>query len=163
MGAGKSTVGRQLARRLNLAFLDADREIEARSGVDIATIFDFEGEAGFRRREAGMIDELTGRDGVVLATGGGAVLDPGSRQCLADRGTTVYLAATVEEQLRRTRRGKGRPLLKQGDPRATLERLQAERDPLYRAVAHLVVETDGRRSASTTERVLRRLNAPGSA
>lgn len=157
MGAGKTTVGRQLAQRLGLAFLDSDREIEHRSGVDIPTIFDFEGEAGFRRRETAMIDELTARDDVVLATGGGAVLDPANREHLADRGTTVYLAASVEEQLRRTRSGRGRPLLQSGDRRATLERLQAERDPLYRAVAHVVVETDGRRSGTTTDRVLRQL------
>lgn len=157
MGAGKTTVGRQLAQRLGLAFLDSDREIEQRSGVDIPTIFDFEGEAGFRRRETAMIAELTGCDGIVLATGGGAVLEPANREHLANRGITVYLAASVEEQLRRTRRGRGRPLLQNGDRRATLQRLQAERDPLYRGVAHVVVETDGRRSATTTDRVLQQL------
>lgn len=160
MGAGKSTVGRQLAQRLGLEFRDADREIEHRCGVDIQTIFEFEGEAGFRRREAAMIDELTARDGVVVATGGGAVLDPASREHLATRGVTIYLAASVDEQLRRTRRGRGRPLLQQGDRRATLERLEAERDHLYRAVARVIVETDGRRSATTTERVLQRLRSP---
>ncbi len=157
MGAGKTTVGRQLARRLGLEFLDSDREIERRCGVDIPTIFDFEGEPGFRHRETDVIDELTCRDGIVLATGGGAVLDPLNRRHLGQRGVAVYLAATVEEQLRRTGHDRGRPLLQGGERRATLERLLAERDPLYREVARLVVETDGRRSGSTTERVLRRL------
>lgn len=159
MGAGKTTIGRQLARGLELEFLDSDREIERRSGVDIPTIFDFEGESGFRQRERAIIDELTARDGIVLATGGGAVLDPMNRRNLSSRGITVYLAATVEEQLRRTGRGRGRPLLQHGDRRATLERLYAERDPLYRAVANAVVETDARRSGTTVKRILRELQA----
>ena len=157
MGAGKSTIGRLLARRTGLEFLDSDREIEARSGVDIPTIFDFEGEAGFRQRERAMIDELSRRDGIVLATGGGAVLDPGNRAHLSARGLVVYLATPIDEQLRRTRHDQRRPLLQAGDRRATLERLQRERDPLYRATAALVMETDGRRSASTADHLLRRI------
>ncbi|MDZ7788721.1 MAG: shikimate kinase AroK [Halofilum sp. (in: g-proteobacteria)] len=157
MGAGKSTIGRLLARRMGLDFLDSDREIEARSGVDIPTIFDFEGETGFRQRERAIIDELTERDGIVLATGGGAVLDPVNRDHLSSRGLTVYLATTVDEQLRRTRHDQRRPLLQTGDRRATLERLQRERDPLYRAAAALVIETDGRRSAATADRLLQRI------
>lgn len=158
MGAGKSTIGRLLARRMGLEFVDSDRAVEARSGVDIPTIFDFEGEAGFRQRERAMIDELTRRDGIVLATGGGAVLDPDNRENLSHRGLTVYLVTTVDEQLRRTRHDQRRPLLQGGDRRATLERLQRERDPLYRAAATLVIETDGRRSAATADRLLQRIH-----
>jgi shikimate kinase len=159
MGAGKSTVGRLLARRMGFDFVDSDREIEARSGVDIPTIFDFEGEAGFRQREQAMIDELTQRDGIVLATGGGAVLDPVNREHLSSRGLTVYLATTVDEQLRRTRHDQRRPLLQGVDRRATLERLLRERDPLYRAAATLVIDTDGRRSAATADRLLQRIRS----
>ncbi len=157
MGAGKTTIGRQLARELDLTFVDSDREIEQRSGVDIPTIFDFEGEAGFRRRERAMIDALTQRDDIVLATGGGVVLDPDNRRDLASRGTVVYLETSVDEQLRRTRRDRNRPLLQGNDRRATLERLDAERGPLYREVADLVVETDGSRRAATVERIARAL------
>lgn len=157
MAAGKTTVGRQLARALGLDFVDSDREIERHCGVDIPTIFDYEGESGFRRRERAIISELTQRDGIVLATGGGAILDPGNRQDLAQRGVVVYLATTVDEQLRRTRNDRSRPLLQKGDRRATLERLLAERDPLYRATADLVVETDRRRRRNTVDRILARL------
>lgn len=157
MGAGKTSVGRQLAHALALDFVDADHEVERRAGVDIATIFEFEGEAGFRRRERLVIDELTQRDGIVLATGGGAVLDPANRHDLAERGRVVYLDTSVAEQLRRTRRDRGRPLLQSGDRRATLEKLYEERDPLYREVADIVVETNGRRRRSTVDRILARL------
>lgn len=157
MGAGKTSVGRDLARALGLDFVDADHEIERRAGVDIATIFEFEGEAGFRRRERLVIDELTQRDGIVLATGGGAVLDPANRRNLAERGRVVYLDTSVAEQLRRTRRDRGRPLLQSGDRRATLEALYEERDPLYREVADIVVETNGRRRRSTVDRALAHL------
>ena len=159
MGAGKSTIGRDLARQINLEFVDADREIERRCGVDIPTIFDFEGEAGFRRRERAMIDALTRRDGIVLATGGGAILDPDNRRDLAGRGTVVYLSTSVEEQVRRTRHDHGRPLLQVEDRRATLERLQQERDPLYREVADLVVATDRRHRRNTVQRILAGLSA----
>lgn len=161
MAAGKSTIGRDLAAELGLAFLDADREIEQRCGVDIPTIFDFEGEAGFRQRERTMIDQLTQRDGIVLATGGGAVLDADNRRHLAERGTVIYLVTTVAEQLRRTRQDRSRPLLQVADRRATLERLQEERDPLYREIADLVVETDRRRRRYTVERILAQLARPG--
>ncbi|MDZ7748044.1 MAG: shikimate kinase AroK [Halofilum sp. (in: g-proteobacteria)] len=159
MGAGKTTIGRELARALELEFVDADRELERRCGVDIPTIFDFEGESGFRRREQAMIDALTGRDGIVLATGGGAVLDPANRRNLSTRGTVVYLSTSVAEQLRRTRHDRGRPLLQVADREATLERLQRERDPLYREVADIVVETDRRRRRNTVERILAALPA----
>lgn len=157
MGAGKTTIGRQLARALDLTFVDSDREIEQRSGVDIPTIFDFEGEAGFRRRERVMIDALTQRDGVVLATGGGVVLDPDNRRDLSSRGTVIYLETSVDEQLRRTRHDRNRPLLQGNDRRATLERLEAERAPLYREIADLVVATDGSRRAATIERIVHAL------
>jgi shikimate kinase len=145
MGAGKSAVGRQLARMLHLDFLDSDDEIESRTGVDIAFIFEKEGEAGFRRREARVIDELSQLDGIVLATGGGAVIDPDSRSRLGARGYVVYLCTSVEQQLKRTSRGRERPLLENADPAVVLDRLMTERDPLYREIADLVVNTDGRR------------------
>lgn len=157
MGAGKTSVGRQLADALELDFVDADHEVERRAGVDIATIFEFEGEAGFRRRERLLIDQLTQRDGIVLATGGGVVLDTDNRRALAERGLVVYLDTSVAEQLRRTRRDRARPLLQSSDRRATLEKLYQERDPLYREVADIVVETNGRRRRSTVDRILARL------
>jgi shikimate kinase len=145
MGAGKSAVGRQLSKMLHLDFLDSDDEIESRTGVDIAFIFEKEGEAGFRRREARVIDELSQLDGIVLATGGGAVIDPDSRSRLGARGYVVYLCTSVEQQLKRTSRGRERPLLENADPAVVLDRLMTERDPLYREIADLVVNTDGRR------------------
>lgn len=157
MGAGKTTIGRQLARTLGLEFLDSDREIERRSGVDIPTIFDFEGESGFRRRERAMIEALTQHDDIVLATGGGVVLDPDNRRDLAGRGTVVYLETSVDEQLRRTRHDRNRPLLQADDRRATLERLDAERAPLYREIADVVIPTDDSRRATTVERIVRAL------
>lgn len=145
MGAGKSAVGRQLGRLLHLDFVDSDEEIETRTGVDIPFIFEKEGEAGFRKREVKIIDEVSQRQGIVLATGGGAVLDPESRSRLGARGFVVYLHTTVQQQLDRTQRGRGRPLLEQGDKTEVLEALMAERDPLYREIADLTIETDGRR------------------
>ena len=145
MGAGKSAVGRQLARMLHMEFVDSDDEIEARTGVDIAFIFEKEGEAGFRTREAKVIEQLTLKQGLVLATGGGAILDEKTRSNLGARGFVVYLETGIDQQLERTRRGRERPLLKDGDPREVLERLMAIRDPLYREISDLVVRTDGRR------------------
>lgn len=157
MGAGKSAVGRQLARMLHMTFVDSDDEIEARTGVDIPFIFEKEGEAGFRQREAKVIDDLTKRDGIVLATGGGAILDPQSRSFLGGRGFVVYLYTTVKEQLERTRKGRERPLLMDGDPRQILEALMEHRDPLYREIADLVVETDRRKVKAVSEEILERL------
>ena len=157
MGAGKSTIGRQLARELKHEFVDSDREIEERTGVDIPFIFDMEGEAGFRRREARVIDELTRRSGIVLATGGGAVLDPENRRHLASRGTVIYLRTSVDQQLARTARDKKRPLLQTEDPRARLEELLREREPLYRSVADIVVETDGRSVRDVVRELVRLL------
>jgi shikimate kinase len=141
MGAGKSTVGRALARRLKLTFVDSDHEIEARTGVKIATIFELEGEIGFRAREEEVIAELIQRQGIVLATGGGAVLSPVTRQGLRERGTVIYLRARVEDLWRRTRHDRIRPLLQTHDPKTRLQQLYTERDPLYSEVAHIVVDT----------------------
>jgi shikimate kinase len=141
MGAGKTTVGRAVARRLDRPFFDSDHEIEARTGARIPVIFELEGEAGFREREAQVIDELTGRSGIVLATGGGAVLRPENRTCLHTRGLVIYLRATPHDLWLRTRKDKNRPLLQTEDPKAKLEALYELRDPLYRECAHFTVET----------------------
>lgn len=148
MGAGKSTVGKALARRLGREFIDCDREIVERTGVPIATIFEIEGEAGFRRREAAVLAELAGRRGTVVATGGGAVLAEDNRRLMREHGTVVYLHANLDHLHERTRRDVARPLLSGGDRRATLATLLEARDPLYREVAHIVVES-GTPSAGT--------------
>ena len=135
MAVGKTTVGRLLADELGMPFFDTDRVVEEKAGADIAWIFDVEGEAGFREREVQVVDELTGRDGVVLATGGGVILRSENRRHLAARGTVVYLHSPIEKLIERTRRDKRRPLLRQGDSRATFERLASEREPLYSEIA----------------------------
>ena len=157
MGAGKSAVGRQLARLLHLDFIDSDDEIEARTGVDIPFIFEKEGEAGFRRREAKAIDDLTQKDGVVLATGGGAIVDPQNRNFLGARGFVIYLYTTVDQQLARTQKGRERPLLENDDPRQVLEDLMQQRDALYREIADLVIATDGRKVKAVANEILERL------
>ncbi len=153
MGAGKTTVGRILSRRLARRFIDSDEEIETRCGVRIPVIFEIEGEAGFRARECGVIDELTALDGIVLATGGGAVLAPENRRVLAARGTVVYLRALPADLLRRVRNDRNRPLMMTPDPLGRLEELYAQRDPLYREVADVVVET-GRQKVQVLARQL---------
>jgi len=145
MGAGKSAVGKQLARTLHMTFVDSDDEIEQRTGVDIPFIFEKEGEEGFRKREAKVIDELSLKDGIVLATGGGAVVDTSSRSKLGARGYVVYLNTSVRQQLERTNKGRERPMLAIGDREQVLSSLMELRDPMYREIADLVVETDGRR------------------
>jgi shikimate kinase len=157
MGAGKSAVGRQLARMLHLEFVDSDDEIEARTGVDIPFIFEKEGEEGFRKRESRVIDELSQRDGIVLATGGGAIIDAQNRNVLGARGFVIYLYTSVEQQLSRTQRGRERPLLENGDPREVLESLMQARDAWYREVADLVVDTDGRKVRAVANDILDRL------
>jgi shikimate kinase len=157
MGSGKSAVGRRLARELGLDFIDSDAEIERRTGVDIAYIFDKEGEPGFRSREAEIVDELTQLRGVVLATGGGAVLDAASRQRLRSRGRVVYLRTTVDQQLLRTRRSADRPLLNNPDPRGTLAHLMGVRAPLYAEVAAITVDTDGRKVKTVVDQIMREL------
>lgn len=141
MGAGKTTVGRAVARRLERPFFDSDHEIEARTGARIPVIFELEGEEGFREREAQVIDALTAREGIVLATGGGAVLRPENRAVLKERGVVVYLRANPHDLWLRTRRDKNRPLLQTDDPKARLEALYAVRDPLYREIADFIIET----------------------
>ena len=143
MGAGKTTIGRQLARALGSEFVDSDAEITRRTGADIPLIFELEGEAGFRKREKSVIDELTQRQNIVLATGGGAVLDPDNRNRLAARGVVIYLQTSINRQLERTARDKNRPLLQTENPRKRLEELMEIRDPLYREVADIVADTDG--------------------
>lgn len=142
MGAGKSTVGRQLATVLSREFFDSDHEIERRCGVDIPLIFEKEGEAGFRSRERAVIAELSQRRAIVLATGGGAVLDPDNRRHLISSGRVIYLFASVAEQLRRIGTDTHRPLLQAPDPQARLAELLAQRDPLYRETADQIVLTD---------------------
>ncbi len=159
MGSGKSAVGRQLARLLGLEFVDADAEIERRTGVDIGYIFEREGEPGFRQREAAVIDELSARPRIVLATGGGAVLDERTRERLRERGRVVYLRTSVNQQLMRTRHSSHRPLLDNPDPRGTLERLMAERAPLYEGLATVTVDTDGRKVKAVVEEIVGRLGA----
>lgn len=157
MGAGKSTIGRLLAAELLRDFVDSDHEIQARCGADIPWIFDVEGEAGFREREVQMIDELTRRTDIVLATGGGVVMNEANRRALRERGTVVYLYTTVEQQLRRTAKDRNRPLLRSKDPEAVLRNLFELRDPLYRATADLVVRTDRRGPRSVVNDILRRV------
>ena len=142
-GAGKTTVGRQLARRLQRSFIDADHEIEARTGVRIPLIFDIEGELGFRDREAKVIAELATRKDLVVATGGGAVLRPENRAAMRQGGTVIYLNATPELLYERTKLDPNRPLLQVEDPRRKLDELFAQRDPLYRDVADIVVNSLG--------------------
>ncbi len=144
MGAGKTTIGKLLADELGLEFLDVDREIESRSGVDIPWIFDKEGEAGFRLRESAALLELSVLDGVLISTGGGAVMLAENRHLMSERGTVIYLHTSVEEQARRTSRDRKRPLLQNDDPALVLAQLMAIREPLYREVAAIIVDTDGR-------------------
>ena len=138
MGAGKTTIGRILARKLGLRFVDSDHEIEARTGATIPWIFEIEGEASFRRREAEVIRDLSAQEGIVMATGGGAILNADSRAYLKERGTVVYLRASVSNILARTSHDKNRPLLQTADPRRKLEELTAQREPHYMEVADIV-------------------------
>lgn len=144
MGAGKSTIGRLLAKELGYPFKDSDREIEARTGADIPWIFDVEGEDGFRQREEAMIAELVQEQGIVLATGGGVVMRESNRRALGENGLVVYLRTSVEQQLQRTAKDRQRPLLQTADPEKVLRDLMAKRDPLYREIAHLIIDTDQR-------------------
>ena len=144
MGSGKTAVGKRLAALLGKQFFDSDVEIERRTGVDIRYIFEKEGEKRFREREREVIADLSALDGVIVATGGGAVLDPANRERLACTGTVVYLQASVDAQLQRTKPSRNRPLLMNDDPRAVLERLFAIREPLYEQIADIRVDTTGR-------------------
>ncbi|MBI4005485.1 MAG: shikimate kinase AroK [Gammaproteobacteria bacterium] len=142
MGSGKTSIGRRLAKELNLQFFDSDHEIELRTGVKITLIFEIEGEAGFRKRETQIINELTSNNGIVLATGGGAVLDPVNRKTLSERGFVIYLKASVGPLLRRTTKDKRRPLLQIDNPKVKIEELLAIRGPLYEEIANMIVDTD---------------------
>lgn len=160
MGTGKSTIGRQLAQTLGLEFEDTDQEIQRRTGVDIPTIFEFEGEEGFRNRERQVVDELTQLDGRVLATGGGAVLDPENRRNLAARGIVVYLHCTPQQQFDRTYKDRNRPLIQTDDPLAKLQSLMAERDPLYKEVSDFLVSTESRSASAVTREIIERVSNP---
>jgi len=153
MGAGKTTIGRLLAKHLHKTFYDSDHEIERRTGVNIPLIFELEGEAGFRRRESAVIEELVSKNNIVLATGGGAVLAPDNRNNLKQNGTVVYLRANVHELWQRTRNDKNRPLLQGQDPLAKLHQLFKERDPIYTDVASYVIETEGETVTSIITRI----------
>ena len=159
MGAGKSSVGRQLAKQLDHPFFDSDHEIEDRTGAKIALIFDIEGEEGFRQREEQMIDELSQMESIVMATGGGAVLRESNRHHLHERGTVIYLAASIDQLFERTKRDRGRPLLQTDDPRGKIAELLEARDPLYREVSHHVIDTDGRSVRSVVNSILEALNS----
>ena len=159
MGAGKSTVGAQLARSLKKDFIDCDKELEKRTGASIALIFEVEGEEGFRKRERELLAELTDRDDIVLATGGGVILHPDNRACLRSRGFAIYLNAPIDLLVARTSRDRSRPLLNDTDPREKFETLLKERDPLYRQVADLVVRTNQRTTRYVVKDILKRLEA----
>ena len=159
MGAGKSTIGRQLAATMRMEFEDSDQEIQRRTGVGIPVIFEYEGESGFRTREAKVIDDLTQHEGTVLATGGGAVLDPENRRVLASRGFVVYLYCSPEQQYERTAKDRNRPLLQTEDPLGRLRELMKERDPLYRQTADLVVSTEKRSAAAVSREICKRMES----
>jgi len=158
MGVGKSTIGRKLASLLRMEFEDTDHEIQRRTGVDIPTIFDFEGEEGFRLRERAVVEELTQNIGLVLATGGGVVLDPENRRCLSARGVVVYLSCSTEQQYDRTRQDRNRPLLQTDDPKSKLQDIMDERDPIYREMADLVISTERRNAAVVAREIEHRLS-----
>jgi shikimate kinase len=157
MGSGKTAVGKNLARLFHFTFHDSDADVEAKTGVDIAFIFEKEGEAGFRMRERESIDRLTALDGVVIATGGGAILHPDNRRALAERGAVVYLETSVSQQIERTRHGRHRPLLNDTDPKEKLAELMLHRAALYAEIADLTVSTDGRRVQLVAEEIHREL------
>ena len=157
MVVGKTTIGRLLAQQLSMEFVDTDREIEQRTGVSITLIFDIEGEAGFRDRESGMLRELTARENVVVATGGGAVLREENRQLLRSSGIVVYLHASVDLQYERTRHSKNRPLLQNGARREILQALMTEREPLYRQEADITVEIERQPAAAVARELVEKV------
>lgn len=157
MGAGKSTIGRHLADELHLEFFDSDQEIEKRTGADIAWIFDIEGEEGFRVREENVINDLTDKQGIVLATGGGSVVNKAVRNRLSARGIVVYLQTTIDKQVARTQRDKRRPLLQNDDPEAVLRRLAEERNPMYEDAADYVVDTDDQSARAVANQIIEKI------
>ena len=156
-GAGKTTVGKRVASQLGLEFLDVDQEIERQTGADISLIFDIEGEAGFRKRETAMIDQLTRRNGIVLATGAGAVLADENRRLLSSRGFVIYLATPVQRQIQRLQRDKRRPLLQAANREEVLSEMAATRNPLYESLADLVVYSEAVSVRAMAQRVLNKL------
>ncbi len=159
MGAGKSTIGRELADRLHLEFFDSDQEIERRTGADIAWVFDLEGEEGFRKREEGVIEDLSEKQGIVLATGGGSVISTQVRNRLSARGVVVYLETTIDKQVARTQRDRKRPLLQTSEePRTVLENLAIERNPLYEEIADVIVKTDDQSAKVVAHKIVERLD-----
>ncbi|MGB0720839.1 MAG: shikimate kinase AroK [Gammaproteobacteria bacterium] len=160
MGAGKSTAGRRLAKTTGKIFKDSDQVIQERTGVDIPLIFDIEGEEGFRNRERAVIEELTQLSGIVLATGGGAIMTRDNRTWLGGRGFTIYLHTTPEQSLERTGSDRNRPLLDTDDPGQRLRDLYAVRDPLYREIADLVIDTDGNSVQRMVKAIMDRLESP---
>lgn len=157
MGAGKSTIGRQLSNLLKMPFKDSDHEIIARTGASIPLIFEIEGEEGFRKRESAMIDELSHLDGVVMATGGGAVLLEENRKVLKERGAVIYLYASLDQLFERTSRDRNRPLLQTENPRARLEEIMTQREPIYQELADIIVHTDDRSVRSVVKELIVRL------
>jgi len=159
MGAGKSTIGRELAEKLHLEFFDSDQEIERRTGADIAWVFDLEGEEGFRKREEGVIEDLSEKQGIVLATGGGSVISAQVRNRLSARGVVVYLETTIDKQVARTQRDRRRPLLQTSeDPRTVLENLAVDRNPLYEEIADVIVQTDDQSAKVVANKIVERLD-----
>ncbi|MEK6593577.1 MAG: shikimate kinase [Pseudomonadota bacterium] len=157
MGAGKTSVGKMLAKRLNKAFCDSDQEIERTTGVRIPVIFEIEGEDGFRLRECKMLAELVRRKNIVLATGGGAILSAHNRKLLAAHGTVIYLHAAINDLWRRTRYDKSRPLLQTDDPLGKLQELLTQRDPLYREIANLIIDTGNQSLGSLAHKIEQQL------
>ncbi|KXI29190.1 MULTISPECIES: shikimate kinase AroK [Paraglaciecola] len=157
MGAGKSTIGRHLADELHLEFFDSDQEIEKRTGADIAWIFDIEGEEGFRVREENVINDLTDKQGIVLATGGGSVVSKAVRNRLSARGIVVYLQTTIDKQVARTQRDKRRPLLQNDDPESVLRRLAEERNPMYEDAADYIVDTDDQSARAVANQIIEKI------
>jgi len=158
MGAGKTTVGKLLAKRLGKTFMDTDHEIQSRTGVSISTIFEIEGESGFRRRESAVLEEIAGRRDLVVATGGGIVLSRENRKMLREQGTVVYLRASLDDLFGRTRRDRSRPLLQTEDPRGKLAELLVARDPLYREVADIIMDTSTQSVHALVRQLERRLS-----
>ncbi|AEA96662.1 shikimate kinase I [Alteromonas mediterranea] len=157
MGAGKSTIGRHLADELHLDFFDSDQEIERRTGADIAWIFDLEGEDGFRAREENVINDLTDKQGIVLATGGGSIVTKAVRNRLSARGIVVYLQTTIDKQVARTQRDKRRPLLQNEDPEQVLRDLAEMRNPLYEEVADYIVDTDDQSARAVANQIISKI------
>ncbi|HEX9832072.1 MAG TPA: shikimate kinase [Mycobacterium sp.] len=161
MGVGKTSIGRQLAKHLGWSFLDTDEEVRARTGADIGMIFEKEGEAGFRRREAEVLAAVIGREQLIVATGGGMVLAPANRELMRSSGYVVHLTSSLSSQLERTRKGKHRPALEAGDPVAALRGMREAREPLYRETANFTLQTDRRNPRAVATNLMNHLQSKG--